>query len=186
MKTIENTTKAYNSLIRLVKKHEGLIDLDIRDIEFKKERDLLLLELNDLGIPINYTIYNTNYIDLYNNWIYYVNFKSGNGYTISCPDDGRQPVDERLIVVSFSTGAYIFGEQYDTKTFNEFFNELKSYGYRYIDSANSSIYYDLITGAKVYKDFKDLYAKYLQLAKERNKQNEINKLRKQLQELESQ
>lgn len=185
MKTIENTTKAYDSLIRLLKKQKGLIDLDIKDIEFKKERDLLLLELNDLGIPINY-ISNTNYVDLYNGWIRYVNFKSSNGYSISCPDDGRQPVNERLIKVSFSTGAYIFGEQYDTKTFNEFFNELKSYGYRYIDSANSSIYYDLITGAKVYKYFKDLYSKYLQLANERNKQNEIDKLKKQLQELENQ
>lgn len=89
--------------------------------------------------------------------------------TISWPDDGRQPEDEWLYHISFPTGAYIFGEDYCTCTFDEFFAELKTYNPKYLDSANHSLYFTSDTAAKVHAALPELLKKYGSLV-----QNEIN------------
>ena len=58
-------------------------------------------------------------------------------------------VGEELISFDFPTGAYIFGDDYDKELFNEFFEELKTYGYKYIDEPNSHVYFDLEKRCKI-------------------------------------
>lgn len=89
--------------------------------------------------------------------------------TISWSDDGRQPDDEWLYQISFPTGAYIFGEDYCTETFNEFFAELKTYNPKYLDSANHNLYFTSETAAKVHAELPELFKKYRGLV-----QNELN------------
>jgi len=63
------------------------------------------------------------------------------GRHISWSDDGKQPEDELLLVISFPTGAYIFGDDYPTEFFKEFFQELKTYNPKYTDTTNKTLYF---------------------------------------------
>jgi hypothetical protein len=104
--------------------------------------------------------------------------------TISWSDDGIQPEDERLYVISFPTGAYIFGRDYPTKTFNGFFNELKSYGPKYLDTTNHNLYFTHDKAKEVHENFKEIYKKYNLLVDEELKEQKIESLKKELEKLE--
>lgn len=107
---------------------------------------------------------------------------------ISWSDDGMQPEDEHLLVVSFPTGAYIFGgyfsKDYPTDAFNAFFDELKSYGPKYADTVNHCLYFTSDVAADVYWNFKALMNKYRGIAIEENKRRKREKLEAELKKLE--
>ena len=79
---------------------------------------------------------------------------------ITWSDDGSQPEDEWLYVLSFCTGPYIFGEGYPVNTFQAFFNELKAFGPKYSDTNNKTLYFTEEVSAKVHAALKPLYLKY--------------------------
>jgi len=79
---------------------------------------------------------------------------------ISWSDDGRQPENEWLYVLSFCTGPYIFGEGYPVNTFQDFFNELKAFGPKYSDTNNNTLYFTEEVSAKVHAALNPLYLKY--------------------------
>lgn len=101
--------------------------------------------------------------------------------TISWSDDGRQPTDgEWLYCVSFPTGAYIFGSDYCTETFDAFFAELKAFGPKYSDSANHNLYFTSSGAAKVNDALPHLLKKYRSLINEELKRMRIAELQKEL------
>lgn len=104
--------------------------------------------------------------------------------TISWSDDKRQPEDEVMLVISFPTGPYIFGSDYLPKLFEEFFEELKSYGYKYLDTINKNIYFSVETGAKVANEFKEVMNKYCEKHRQGANKRKIDRLREELRLLE--
>ena len=104
--------------------------------------------------------------------------------TISWSDDGRQPDDEWLYVISFPTGPYIFGDDYPSNFFSVFFNELKTYGPKYIDTANKSLYFSYDNAYIIHDNFNEIFSKYKELSVIEYKKRKAERLRKELEELE--
>lgn len=97
-----------------------------------------------------------------------------------------QPENDRwLICISFSIGAYIFGEDYDYELFEEFYEELKSYKCDFSDDTNKEIYFYIENAHKILNDYDGIYEKYINKHKERLKQKEKEELRARLAKLES-
>jgi len=104
--------------------------------------------------------------------------------TIGWSDDGSQPEDEWLYVLSFSTGGYLFGEHYPKDLFTRFFKELKQYAPKYSDTANNTLYFTEGIAAQVHNDFPGILQRYKELAIEEHKAAKIEALREQLKTLE--
>jgi hypothetical protein len=111
-------------------------------------------------------------------------YGKNNQRSISWSDDGRQPEDETLLAIRFSTGAYIFGEDYPESLFNDLFIELKSFAPKYSDSHNHCLYFSIENAKFVFNQFNSILAKYNQLNKEDYKKRRAEKLRKELEQLE--
>lgn len=103
--------------------------------------------------------------------------------TISWPDDGKQPKDEWLFCISYPTGAYMLGEDYQTETFKQFFNELKGFEPKYVDTVNHCLYYADDVAKVVYEKVDEITKKYRVIAEDNRKASKIEKLKKQLEEL---
>ena len=105
--------------------------------------------------------------------------------TIAWEDNDNQPENEHLMKISFPSGPYIFSGEYPDKTFKAFFLELKSYGPKYCDTANSSLYYASDTAHKVYLNFSAIFDKYRAAVSEELRLNEIIKTEKKLEKLKN-
>lgn len=104
--------------------------------------------------------------------------------TISWSVDGRQPDDEIMLVLSFPTGAYIFGDSYPTELFARMWEEIKSYGYKYVDDMNHNVYFSLDVAAPIANGFRDLLNKYYKIFKEEVNIRRAEELRRELAKLE--
>jgi len=104
--------------------------------------------------------------------------------TISWSSDGSQPVDEVMLAISFPTGAYIFGDSYPVELFQEFWTELKSFDFKYVDDVNHCIYYPLDKASKIANLFKDILNKYYQKYRDEANNRQIAKLKLELERLE--
>lgn len=103
----------------------------------------------------------------------------------------KQPNNELLMRYGHPTGPYIFGghswegdSYYDSELFEKYFDELKSYGYSYIDEVNHHIYYTIENGMKLYKNYESICKKYQNIFNEGFKKHKLNKLKEQMEELE--
>lgn len=85
--------------------------------------------------------------------------------------------------ISFSTGPYIFGEDYPQEFFQRFFEELRSLDPDYTDLANKALYWKIENASAAYKAFPEILKKYRELNKEDIKQRRIAKLEADLQKL---
>jgi hypothetical protein len=114
-------------------------------------------------------------------------YKESNGRQISWSDDGRQPENEWLCLISFPTGAYIFGNifknEYPKETFNKFFEELKSYGTKYCDTNNHKLYFTSDVAHKVVKDFPEIFKKYKAMCQEEYDRQCVKELEAELSKL---
>lgn len=104
---------------------------------------------------------------------------------ISWSDDGKQPENEWLYVIGFPSGAYYFGDHYPKETFNAFFNELKEYKPKYSDTNNHVLYFSPENAITIHAVFEDIVKKYAELSAEEYKKQKAEKLRKELEELET-
>ena len=104
--------------------------------------------------------------------------------TISWSADGRQPDDEIMLVLSFPTGAYIFGDSYPTEIFTRMWEEIKSYGYKYVDDMNHNVYFSLDVAAPIANGFRDILNKYYKIFKDEANIRRAEELRKELAKLE--
>lgn len=188
--------KAYEEILEVVSKYKELGEVyefrDIRDMIEKAENHLFLINWNEkYGIELAHdvNVRGNSYIKI-DDYRHFSRFedaeaekKSGQGRYISWEDDGKQPKNEWLLNIGFSTGAYIFGDDYPESLFEEFWQELKSYGPSFCDSHNYNMYFTLENSAKVFNQFNAILRKYHEKNKLEFKQRRIEKLKKELEKL---
>jgi hypothetical protein len=179
----------YTSIVSVIGDNQDSILKDIKD---KLENQLLIIEWNekyDLNLDKYLSIKDRDFVKL-NEYYYLSYFKNareekekGYGRFISWSDDGRQPQNEWLLNFSYSTGAYIFGDDYPQAIFQDFWNELKTYNPKYIDSTNHNMYFSLENAGKILNDYNSIYSKYCELNRLDSKNRKILKLQAELEKL---
>jgi len=187
MKTLKQTTKAYKEILEVVNKYKDICVYDVSDLESKSKKHLFGIELKEkYGLNVDPTQ------DIYScDWINFGDYRSvgwfGEKYrrTISWSVDGKQPEDELLLDIGFSTGAYIFGDDYPKELFQKFWLELKSYKPKYCDEVNNHLYFDIKSASKIFNDFKSILNKYSEINKKDYILREIKKNKEELKTLKA-
>lgn len=183
---MQEQLNAYKALYETAKQHRELIeDNHFRSIEEKVQ------EL-ELSVLFNMKLEEAGYY-WYEKHIGYGQCANIGLYSeeqrrqISWSDDGRQPENEWLCVISFPTGAYIFGDifknEYPKETFNAFFEELKAFGAKYCDSMNHSLYYTSDVGYKVCEAFPAIFKKYKDMCQQEYERKRVKELEAELAKL---
>ena len=183
---MNKTEIAYKEILKVLKKYKDDIVFDVDSLEEKSKNHLFGVKLVEkYGFKLNpRCIYSTDWQELKSN--VFIGFYDGdNRRKISWEDKDKQPKNETLLCINFPTGAYIFGEDYPTDIFNDFFNELKTYKPKYVDTRNHSLYFSLNNGGKVFNDYDSILEKYHNEYKTKAKEREIKKLKEQLAILEN-
>lgn len=186
MENIQNKINAYKELQKVVNKYPN---------EFKDDYDLdgtsetlQCLEMQQrFGIPLVYHGSNHYRVErAYDDWTH-VALYGENNRKIGWLDEGEQPDNEWLYCISFPCGAYIFGDyfknEYPEKTFNAFFNELKSLGAKYSDTRNSSLYFTEENSKEVYDAFWGIFKKYKSMVTDEMKEQRKKELEAELAKL---
>ena len=105
----------------------------------------------------------------------------GHRRTISWSDNGEQPDNEWLYKIGFPEGSYVFHSgHYLQDLFQEFFEELKQYNPKFIDTANKSLYFDYNSAKTIVGEWREIFNKYKSKTSEYVKQKEIDDLEKKL------
>ena len=175
---------AYKEILEIIGKYQEICVYDFKDMELKAKKHLFGVELKE---KYNFNIKPKDIYSLdYNKFGSYMSIsKCGEKYrrTISWSDDGKQPEDEMLLSIGFSTGAYIFGEDYPTELFQEFFQELKSYNPKYTDTTNKNLYFSMDNAGKIFNEFQNILKKYYEKNKVDLKKRKRKKLEVELEKL---
>lgn len=164
-----NQIQAYTELLIVVQKYpeEFKDDWEITRLGETLER-LKMQEKFGLRLEGGGTSYNV--VGAFNNFTRVSLYGEEYNRTIGWSDDDRQPENEWLFCICFPTGPYIFGDyfkdEYPTETFSSFFNELKGFEPKYIDSANKALYYTESSSKAVYEAFGSILKKYQGLVKD--------------------
>ena len=175
--------KAYKEILDVINKHRDIVVYDYEELDNISKKHLFGIELKEkYGIDTN--VRNVS-LDYNRFGEYRAIGWWGKKYrrTISWSDDGKQPVDELLLSLGFSTGAYIFGDDYPQELFQKFWQELKSYNPKYIDTSNSSLYFSMKNASKIFNEFNTILDKYHEINKKDMKERKIKKLQGELEEL---
>ncbi len=199
---IDERIQAYTEIIEVIKKHERTLEARynarVPDPDNLSTVIRMLNVSKKFGIPISE--------DSPSEWMNVIS-PDGKRYRydfmnlgffygdreISWSDDGRQPKDEWLFKIGFPTGAYIFGngdclsKEYPVETFGAFFEELRSYGPKYSDTANHSLYFSSDNARRVYEDFDGIFTRYkegvvdeMKRQKKRELEQELARLNEEL------
>ena len=193
--------EAYTKVLKACEKYPDFDNKysfrDIRDMAISAKGHLMLIDWYEkYGLKISHDHNPAQYnFFKYGEYIVFNYFNdaqaekdSGNGGKyISWPDDDRQPKNEWLLNISFPTGAYIFGQDYDYQQdlFQEFIKELKSYKPDYSDTVNKSFYWKLENAKGILENFNDILKKYHEKNRGEFDKRKAAKLRKELEQLES-
>lgn len=185
---MDNTDKikAHKELLRVVKKHEEVfkgssvasdlsIKWEIERLEKEEEFGMLLSRSGDGLFSVD---------GAYDNWSRVLYFSEDNGRSIGWSDDGRQPENEWLYVITFPTGAYIFGQSYPTETFQSFFTELKQFEPKYCDTANKSLYFTPDKAKAVHESFWEIFNRHKTVVGSELKKKRKAELLEELERLE--
>jgi hypothetical protein len=106
---MENVKKAYDEILKVVKKHRDICVFDVSDLERKANIHLFGLKLKEVyGLDIDPK--RVDSVDYFrpNDHMYISWYGEKYKRTISWPVDGRQPEDELLLNICYPIGAYIF------------------------------------------------------------------------------
>ena len=176
-----STEKAYREIFEVLDKHKDIIVFDTEDLRSKSKLHLYGIELKEkhgLNVAPNsvYSLDRQRFGDYRTIGLYGEKYNR----TISWSDDGSQPDDELLLLISFPTGPFIFGEDYPEELFKKFFLELKSYGPKHVDTANKSLYFSIDKASKVFNEFNSILKKYDELNRVDYKRRQIAKLEEEL------
>ena len=152
---------AYKDLLKVVKKHSEAFDRESVTLSPLHVKSIVeALEVSErFGIPLQGIQSGTHLRvkNVYDDWTGLSLFGEKHGRTIGCSDNGKQPKDEWLFKISFPCGAYTFGgdglwdKSYPKKTFDAFFEELKSYGTAFSDTMNNALYFREDNSKAVYE-----------------------------------
>lgn len=147
------------------------------------------IALIDLGEKLDADIYDehySGYIRLTND-IALSLYVEGCGKEVTWPDDGKQPSPGWYLVISFPCGAYTLNKDYPKQSFNKFFEELKSFGAKHVDTVNHYLYFTLDENPeparKVYKAYNEIFKKYYDMGKEEVLQSKIAQAEEELRKL---
>ena len=169
-----NTKEKYEKVFEMIS-DLGLFKEERLQLQSYAERHIFQDELRGYGIEIS--SYNAN------GWCYspiddyaHIITLDGEDRTISWPDDDKQ-ICGRFLKISFSTGAYIFGEDCPQEFFQRFFGELKNIGHESVDSANKCLYFSMENAGNAYESYKVLLKKY-------REENRIDALRRRAKKAE--
>lgn len=191
---------AYTELEKVCEKYENFHDKygfdDVRDMYSSAKNHLILIEWYEkygLKLDHDHKPYTYNHLNLSDrlSFSHYTDGErdkaNGSGKYISWSHDDRQPKDEWLLITSFSTGAYIFGQDYDgqQELFQDFFKELQSFKPDYSDIVNKSLYWKLENAKSIYEAYNGILNKYHERNQSELKKREAEKLREKLKELEA-
>lgn len=188
---MKETEQIYKEIFKVLDKYQGIHVFDVEDMKRKSQYHLHELKLrNEYGMNIK--VSSINNLDWNRLGDYMSICWMGEKYKrkVSWSDDGSQPIDEYMLIISFSTGAFIFGDggmfdkDYPIDFFNQFWQELKSYSPKYIDTANHSLYFPIETCANMFNNFDNILKKYHELNREDIKQRRIAKMKQELAKLE--
>lgn len=178
--------KAHKELLKVVKKHEDEFERSgvssVRSIKWEIER---LEKEEEFGIQLtragggHFSV-----VGAYDNWSRVLYFSDDNGRSIGWPDDGRQPENEWLYVITFPTGAYIFGRSYPTELFQSFFTELKQFEPKYCDTANKSLYFTPDKAKAVHESFWEIFDRHKAMVEGELKKKRKAELLEELKTLE--
>ena len=180
----EKTKKAYDEVIDMLNKHREICDYEIDSIRSKANVHLFAIELKEkYGLNIEPdNVYSLEYVNI-NDYISIGYWGEKYNRTISWEDDGKQPKDELLLSIQFSTGAYIFGDDYPEELFKEFFQELKTYKPKYTDSANKGLYFPIKKAKNIFNEFQEILNNYNEKNKKESSERKIKKLEGELEQL---
>lgn len=182
--------KAHKELLKVVKKHgdefkrSGVanvysIKCEIERLEKEEEFGIPLIRAGDGHFSV---------VGAYNVWSRVLYFSDENERSISWSDDDRQPENEWLYVVSFGSGPYIFGGDYPQETFKSFFLELKEFGAKYCDTANSCLYFTPDKAKAVHGAFWEIFNRHKAMVEgelnKKRKEDLLKELKKLLEEME--
>ena len=177
-------------LLDVKEKLEKVYELDKDDIDINSYKDDIEKKLIQVEYKLKYDIELKNYEIRRTDWICIERLKGiiyiGKGMNVL--NSKEQPrKDETLIQFAYPTGAYIFGggwfpdvDDYDSELFDEFFEELKTYNYKYIDELNSCLYFNMENGIKLFKNYDEIFKKYQDMWNERKKVRKIKALKEEL------
>lgn len=186
---MSNKIVAYKELLKVVKKHEELFDRESPTLTVASLKGIVeaLGVAEEFNLPLQGLQSGTflRIQGVYDEWTNLSFYGEKEGRTIGCPDGGVQPENEWLFVIRFTCGAYSLGGdryecQYPRKTYDAMFDELKSYGAAFVDSANNSLYFRADKARAVYDAFWPTFKNYKGLVdaelKEQRKQELIKEL----------
>lgn len=164
----------------------------IEDIIKISKNQLAIMDYNYdywLNIPFWSSAYNAGYVEI-NDYISLIHFNdaakdhdNSSWYHISWSDDWRQPKNEWLMKIWFSTWWYMLHDKYASDTFEKMREELRSYGPKYCDSTNHNMYFSLDNCGKVRNDFDAIIKKYRELAIDEIKKKEIANMEERIKKL---
>jgi hypothetical protein len=191
--------KVYTEILEICEKYQNFSHksgfYDISNMIGVCKNRLLVIEWYDkYGIKINVDSepYTRDYL-LVGKYLSFQHFKNatkckaeGLGRSISWSDNGKQPKDGWHLVLSFSTGAYIFGEDYkeQKQLFQDFFTELKRYNPDYSDTHNCNLYWKIENAKPIYDKFFTILDKYQKMNDAELKKREAKRLREELRKIE--
>ena len=180
----KQTKKAYEEILEVMNKNKDICLYDIRDFKQKSKYHLFGIELQEkYGLNIEpEDIRSLEYIN-FNDYISIGWWGEKYNRTIGWENNGKQPEDELLLVLGFSTGAYIFGADYPKEFFQKFFLELQSYNPKYTDTANKDLYFSMDNASKIFNEFPAILKRYSEENQQDFKKRKIEKLKKELEEL---
>ena len=97
----------------------------------------------------------------------------------------KQPeVGKWLLCFDYPTGAYVFGNEYIWDLFNDFWEELKSYKYDFVDDLNHSLYFYLENSKDIIENYHEIFSKYKSKYKDYSIKAEKKRLERRLKEIE--
>ena len=164
----------------------------LKEIRVKAMNRIIRYEWEEkygISLESNFAEYSYLNISNYENIYYfedgYTCHKEGRGRSISWPEGDKQPVNEWLYVISFSTGAFIFGDDYDgqKQLFQDFFEELGRFRPDYEDLHNNNLYWKIENAKEIMLQFKTILNKYEDRNREELKARKVAKLEKELEHL---
>lgn len=163
----------------------------LKEIRLKAMNRVIRYEWEELyGIKLdgNCRLAESDYccIDDYQGIYYYQNGykckEAGRGRSITWSEGNKQPVDEWLYLIRFNTGAYIFGEDYNSQKqlFQDFFDELRTYKPDYEDLHNHYLYWKIENAKKIMSQFQVIFNKYKDKNNSEVNGRKIKKLEREL------
>jgi hypothetical protein len=180
---LQQATKAYDEIFKLLDKHKDIVIFKAESLREKADLHLWAIELQEVwGLNVDASCLHSKKWSKISQHIG-IAYYDGTQKHIAWEDDLLNPTGVYLLVISFPTGAYIFGEDYPKDLFREFFDELKSYNPKYCDTRNSTLYFSLDNAKDVYNNFDKIIEKYKTIHKESSIEREIKELETRLIEL---